>query len=142
MDGSPLARLVVVLIFLVLLGVPVVALTREKPAVEAVVTTPAAQAAVQSVDVSVTLSHPGMVDIRLADQVVLASEAPTASLERVLTVPGSTADLTVKFQWPDGRVSHAGRVTVSHDGEVWADQTFWGETEVVDVVKVQEPAQP
>jgi len=141
MDGSPLARLVVVLIFLVLLGVPVVALTREKPAVVAT-EAPAIKVEEQSVDISVTLSHPGTVEIRLADQVVLASESPVTSLEKVLTVPGAVADLTVKFRWPDGSVSHAGRVSVSHDGEVWADQTFWGETEVLDVVKVQEPRQP
>jgi len=143
MDGSPLARLVIVLIFLGLLGLPVIALTREKPSAPVAAPSPeAASAREQKVDLVVTLSHPGRVEIRQANQVVAVSDALVSVLEKEITLPDTRAELTVTFHWADGVSPHAGRVVVSQDGETWADQTFWGDAEAQDVLSVQGPKQP
>lgn len=137
MDGSPLARLVVVLIFLVLMGLPVVALTREKPVAAEEARPAKVDVGAQSVDLAVTLSQPGKVEIRLADQVVASSEVAVPSLKKTITLPGERSDLTVKFQWADGGANHAGRVVVSRDGDTVADQTFWGDAVAEDVLNVR-----
>lgn len=142
MDGSPLARLVVVVVFLVLLGLPVIVLTREKPSPEVPVNAPAPVAESQVVSVVATLSHPGKVEIRLADQVVAVAETPVSTLEKAITLPTARAELSVKFEWPDAGTANAGRIVVSHDGDIWADQTFWGEAEAQDVVTLEGAHQP
>ncbi len=139
MDGSPLARLAVVLIFLVLMGLPVIALTREKPAVTQEARPVKVDASAQTVGLSVTLSQPGKVEIRLADQVLASSETAIPGLEKTIVLPGAQSDLTVKFQWADGGSHHAGRVVVSRDGDTLADQTYWGDAEAEDVLSVRVP---
>lgn len=136
MDGSPLARLLIVAIFLGLLGLPVVALTRDKSVTASAVPTPIPAAVNQSqtIDLSLTLSQPGQIEVRQADRVIVASDAPVSTLEKSVTLTDSEVEFSVKFQWSDGSTSHAGRLVVSRDGDTLADQTFWGTTEAEDVV--------
>jgi hypothetical protein len=141
MDGSPLIRLAAVLVFLALVGLPVFALTREKSGpMEHRNSSIEKQPGEQPVDLKVTLSRPGKVEIKYLDEVIAGSSGDVMTFEKQVKMPVAKVELTAKFQWPDDRSSHAGRVVVSRDGDTLADGTFWGETEAEDVLSFRVPS--
>ncbi len=139
MNGSPITRVGLILLFLGALAWPVWSLTREQPApVQPVATTLPEEKTVE-IDLALTSSIPATVEISYAGEATHISESAVIVTKKSRVPAGEKIDLLVKGSWPASSTPQALRVVVSWDGEDLADKTFWGLEGVEDVINFTAP---
>ncbi len=132
MTGTPLLRLGLVLLGLLVLAYPLARLTSKAatpPSTPPTATPPALEP--RSVTLTITAtSRPTRLEVALPGEATATRTNPTLTSEIPLTLPPSTQgwDLIIRATWPNAD-PHALRVTTDQ-----IDQTFWVHAELEEVL--------
>ncbi len=135
MRGSPLFRLILVCLGLLLAGLPVWNLTRIKAE-----SLPRSQSAPEpesgrQVDVEMTASAPGLLTLSSLGRPLLESGANATSMNgQIFISKKSPEDLVASAKWPAADASHALRIVIKDNGKILKDVTLWGKESVEDVL--------
>jgi len=134
--GSPLAHFGIVLACVVLAAIPVWWLTSSSRVVPAALSASNPEGGIVSAELSVECTLPATVVISLEGQTLLEGDlAGGVVAQAAFKLPAGGADLVAMIR-PNGEGRMAVRVVVSRDGEALADQSLWGESEMVEAISV------
>lgn len=139
MNGNPIARVALILLFLGALAWPVWSLTRERVEITPTVQPSSEGEKFVTVDLSLTSSSPATVEVRYAGTFTSKSETAVVVSKEISLPAGEKIDLVIKGVWPTNPTPQALRVMISRDGEDLADKTFWGIEGIEDVVSFTAP---
>lgn len=139
MNGSPIARVALILLFLGALAWPVWSLTRERPDAAPAIATALPVEKTVEVDLVLMSSIPTTVEVAYAALFKIKSEVTSRVRTKMRLPAGEKIDLLIKGSWPASSTPQALRVVVSWDGEDLQDKTFWGLEGIEDVVSFTAP---
>lgn len=136
MEGRPWLRILLVLIGFSLLGIPVWSLTRGKPEIKVAEKAPATAGAFR---VSLTFAEaPADFTVSYLGKPLFSGHGPEREFsgDWQVGIPKEGADLLLTANWTDGAPQTAVRVVVTQGNDTFADQTVWGQGNIVDTVTV------
>lgn len=139
MRGHPLIQALILLVLFAAVGLPIWSLTQEKVRVAKPVAAAPPKAG-RSIRLEITTNSPAAVEIRLAGKVVAVSSQPERKQRYHFSIPAGAADLVVTARWQNTDSPNAIRLNALLDGDSLAVATFWGDSQVEDVLTI--PAAP
>lgn len=149
MTGSPLLRLVFVLVGLLLLALPAWRLAnRTQPSRAASIpASPPKNPASQPIALTFSAAPAPeeiQVEISGSNVVTLRPLQWPATVTLPLALPAEGIDLVISATWAQTTEApvHALRIQATRDAQPLADTTFWGGASVADVMTLTAPAQP
>jgi hypothetical protein len=146
MTGSPLIRLALLALALAALALPAWRLTAGRRPAETARPAPEQPAAAQTA-IALTFTSP----VPPEEITITALGKPAATLhppgsasaaEISAVIPPEGIDLVIGAKWSGGRSPNALRVEAAVDGAPCEDATFWGDSEIEDVLTIPGRSQP
>jgi len=141
MRGHPILRLVILICFLSIAGIPVFFLTRKRPeSVSSALNAEPAPKKIIPYDITLTASPPAHLTVSAIGQKALESSPAADSLSATFTMDSvKPEDLVVKARFASSQNNTALRVEVRVAGKTLTDATLWGGETIEDVVSIPAP---
>ena len=136
MRGHPILRLVILICFLAIAGIPVYLITRNRPVV---VQSSAELSAKKNVpyEITMTASTPAHLALAAAGQIPVESSPGAESLIATYSMDAlKPEDLVVKARFVSPQKNAALRIQVQVAGKMLKDATLWGSESIEDVISI------
>ena len=136
MRGHPILRLVILICFLVIAGIPVYLITRNR---SVVVQSSAELSAKKNVpyEITMTASTPAHLALAVVGQIPVESSPSAESLIATYSMDASKPeDLVVKARFVSPQKNAALRIQVQASGKMLKDATLWGSESIEDVISI------
>ena len=136
MRGHPILRLVILICFLVIAGIPVYLITRNR---SVVVQSSAELSAKKNVpyEITMTASTPAHLALAVVGQIPVESSPSAESLIATYSMDASKPeDLVVKARFVSPQKNAALRIQVQASGKMVKDATLWGSESIEDVISI------
>jgi hypothetical protein len=136
MRGHPILRLVILICFLAIAGIPVYFITRNRPVV---VQSSAELSAKKNVpyEITMTASTPAHLALAVVGQIPVESSPSAESLIATYSMDASKPeDLVVKARFVSPQKNAALRIQVRASGKMLKDATLWGSESIEDVISI------
>jgi hypothetical protein len=136
MRGHPILRLVILICFLAIAGIPVYFITRNR---SVVVQSSAELSAKKNVpyEITMTASTPAHLALAVVGQIPVESSPSAESLIATYSMDASKPeDLVVKVRFVSPQKNAALRIQVQASGKMLKDATLWGSESIEDVISI------
>ena len=136
MRGHPILRLVILICFLVIAGIPVYLITRNR---SVVVQSSAELSAKKNVpyEITMTASTPAHLALAVVGQIPVESSPSAESLIATYSMDAAKPeDLVVKARFVSPQKNAALRIQVQVAGKMIKDATLWGSESIEDVISI------
>jgi hypothetical protein len=136
MRGHPILRLVILICFLAIAGIPVYFITRNR---SVVVQSSAELSAKKNVpyEITMTASTPAHLALAVVGQIPVESSPSAESLIATYSMDASKPeDLVVKARFVSPQKNAALRIQVQASGKMLKDATLWGSESIEDVISI------
>jgi hypothetical protein len=136
MRGHPILRLVILICFLAIAGIPVYLITRNR---SVVVQSSAELSAKKNVpyEITMTASTPAHLALAVVGQIPVESSPSAESLIATYSMDASKPeDLVVKARFVSPQKNAALRIQVQASGKMLKDATLWGSESIEDVISI------
>ena len=136
MRGHPILRLVILICFLAIAGIPVYLITRNR---SVVVQSSAELSAKKNVpyEITMTASTPAHIALAVVGQIPVESSPSAESLIATYSMDASKPeDLVVKARFVSPQKNAALRIQVQASGKMLKDATLWGSESIEDVISI------
>lgn len=136
MRGHPILRLIILICFLAIAGIPVYFITRNR---SVVVQSSAELSAKKNVpyEITMTASTPAHLALAVVGQIPVESSPSAESLIATYSMDASKPeDLVVKARFVSPQKNAALRIQVQASGKMLKDATLWGSESIEDVISI------
>ena len=136
MRGHPILRLVILICFLAIAGIPVYLITRNR---SVVVQSSAELSAKKNVpyEITMTASTPAHLALAVVGQIPVESSPSAESLIATYSMDAAKPeDLVVKARFVSPQKNAALRIQVQVAGKMIKDATLWGSESIEDVISI------
>lgn len=136
MRGHPILRLIILICFLAIAGIPVYLITRNR---SVVVQSSAELSAKKNVpyEITMTASTPAHLALAVVGQIPVESSPSAESLIATYSMDASKPeDLVVKARFVSPQKNAALRIQVQASGKMLKDATLWGSESIEDVISI------
>ena len=136
MRGHPILRLVILICFLAIAGIPVYLITRNR---SVVVQSSAELSAKKNVpyEIMMTASTPAHLALAVVGQIPVESSPSAESLIATYSMDAlKPEDLVVKARFVSPQKNAALRIQVQASGKMLKDATLWGSESIEDVISI------
>ena len=136
MRGHPILRLVILICFLAIAGIPVYFITRNR---SVVVQSSAELSAKKNVpyEITMTASTPAHLALAVVGQIPVESSPSAESLIATYSMDAAKPeDLVVKARFVSPQKNAALRIQVQVAGKMIKDATLWGSESIEDVISI------
>lgn len=139
MRGHPILRLVVLICFLTIAGIPVYLITLERPVGVQSIAAPSAKK-ITLYEITLTPSTPALLSLASVGQKSIESLPGADSLRATYSMDAAKPeDLVVKARFASPQKNAALRIQVQVAGKTLTDATLWGGETIEDVISISVP---